>query len=426
MWDTVGALGVPIPIPFWRPWWAFHDTELSKIVNNAYHGIAINEHRWPYKPTIWTRDSEPPNQHLEQVWFAGVHRDVGGSYLEPDLADITLKWMIGRPRKCELTFDPSHFQVDADAGDESRYEGLAINPDPYGLAHESRVGAWNLLPKLMRAIPCGRTSAVPLSGQWVSRTAIARMQAGGYVPRALQTYNGPFADLDSESDQVSEPEAAPQPSDVELADLLRCHTPRLRFDSLESLRPSRIDAYVTQSALMRDAAPQPAAAGLDMLGPPRSERWRLDPLPGQPGLHGPRRSVELLRAYGAEQGLNQAGFCYGRWVTGKDEIFLQYWFFYVDNPFVVDPGRHDGDWEFAQVRLAKTSEAWEATHLTLDQHGLPETHCLPAATVRPEVYVAVGRTPPTSTAEPSLSCRYPTSATVHAGRRILPKCWTSL
>jgi hypothetical protein len=99
IWDTVGALGVPLP------WfrrsnarrYGFHDTELSRLVENAFHALAIDEQRGPFVPSLWQRPGKPIyGQIVEQVWFPGVHSNVGGSYPDTDLADLTLRWMVGR------------------------------------------------------------------------------------------------------------------------------------------------------------------------------------------------------------------------------------------------------------------------------------------------------------------------------------------
>ena len=47
---------------------------------------------------------------MEQVWFTGVHADVGGGYAgtERELANVTLRWMLNRVSAwCGLEFDPS-------------------------------------------------------------------------------------------------------------------------------------------------------------------------------------------------------------------------------------------------------------------------------------------------------------------------------
>jgi Uncharacterized conserved protein len=96
VWDTVGALGVPLLAfeGFNQRKYEFHDTKLSKSVENAYHAIAIDEHRDLYDVTAW--DPEEPvtsPRKLEQRWFAGAHSDVGGGHDDRRLSDVTLRWM---------------------------------------------------------------------------------------------------------------------------------------------------------------------------------------------------------------------------------------------------------------------------------------------------------------------------------------------
>lgn len=96
VWDTVGALGIPVKRfdSFNADHYRFHDQELSAIVENAFHAIAIDEHRENYDVTIWD-PKQKFNQVMEQVWFVGAHADVGGGYEveEHPLADASLAWM---------------------------------------------------------------------------------------------------------------------------------------------------------------------------------------------------------------------------------------------------------------------------------------------------------------------------------------------
>ena len=41
---------------------------------------------------------------LEQVWFPGVHSDVGGGYPASGLADAAFLWMVGKAKDCGLLF----------------------------------------------------------------------------------------------------------------------------------------------------------------------------------------------------------------------------------------------------------------------------------------------------------------------------------
>ena len=116
VWDTVGALGVPrlIKIPFRSKRWTFHDVKLSTYVDNAFHALAIDEHRKPFAPTLWEQQkdalAQQKNEHpqrLEQVWFAGSHSDVGGGYPENEsgLSRLSLEWMVERARECGLDIE---------------------------------------------------------------------------------------------------------------------------------------------------------------------------------------------------------------------------------------------------------------------------------------------------------------------------------
>lgn len=101
VWDTVGSLGVPGEIfEFLNREHRFHDAELSDIVDAAFHAIAIDEKRGPFQPTLWQKDVDKDlgRQVVEQVWFAGVHGNVGGGVEDSRMSDLALRWMIDRVR----------------------------------------------------------------------------------------------------------------------------------------------------------------------------------------------------------------------------------------------------------------------------------------------------------------------------------------
>ncbi len=104
VWDTVGSLGIPgdwaKQLSFASRWY-FHDVHLGPHVDVALHALAIDEKRGAFPPTLWERPKNQaprPDQTVEQVWFAGVHSNIGGSYSDDRLSDITLDWMIKRLR----------------------------------------------------------------------------------------------------------------------------------------------------------------------------------------------------------------------------------------------------------------------------------------------------------------------------------------
>ncbi len=112
VWDTVAALGSPIrplnfvtetlhfPLRFVRTFLdrmvphRFHSFGLSDSVEFARHALSIDEKRHLFAPVIWESLKDDSGGRLKQVWFCGVHTDVGGGYKEEDLSNISLKWMI--------------------------------------------------------------------------------------------------------------------------------------------------------------------------------------------------------------------------------------------------------------------------------------------------------------------------------------------
>ena len=105
VWDTVGSLGIPGDIGrnlLRGKYYQFHEVGLSPKVDVALHAIAVDEKRGPFAPTTWvSKDGAPArkDQAVEQVWFAGAHANVGGSYPDSRLSDIALKWMVQRVGK---------------------------------------------------------------------------------------------------------------------------------------------------------------------------------------------------------------------------------------------------------------------------------------------------------------------------------------
>ena len=119
VWDTVGSLGVPFgnfPGLSARRF-RFHNTNLSKIYEHAYHAMALDEHRKAFKPTLWTRfrpavpdaqgaSARPSAQVVEQRWFVGAHSNVGGGVPGSDMAALPMAWMRGKAQGLGLAFQP--------------------------------------------------------------------------------------------------------------------------------------------------------------------------------------------------------------------------------------------------------------------------------------------------------------------------------
>jgi uncharacterized protein (DUF2235 family) len=200
VWDTVGSLGIPLDgfglgrLVNGR--WGFHDTDLSSRVKFAYQALAIDEERSPFRPTAWTLGSDPADQTLEQVWFSGVHCDIGGGYRDPALSEIALLWMADRAGAAGLALDPERLRAcDAPGDDPRRITAVCVAPDALGLLHNSRKGLYRLLRRYRRPITPDH-----LTCEAVASTAIHRRERmPDYRPAALEGYQGPVAPVRDEA-----------------------------------------------------------------------------------------------------------------------------------------------------------------------------------------------------------------------------------
>ncbi len=148
VWDTVGALGVPLEFlnKFNMKLYEFHDTKLSGIVKSAYQAMAIDENRKDYDVCLWNPD-EQPEQTIEQRWFVGAHCDVGGGYPDRRLSDIALRWMQDRASALGLALNPTDVAEKNYLGSPSdSYQGFMkgayarINPRHYRSLGATRFG----------------------------------------------------------------------------------------------------------------------------------------------------------------------------------------------------------------------------------------------------------------------------------------------
>ncbi|MGY3138339.1 hypothetical protein ACVWZM_009021 [Bradyrhizobium sp. USDA 4501] len=113
VWDTVGSLGLPLGSAAAKVHkYKFLDTHLRLDNENAFHALALDEHRKNFEPTFWTRtirtgQAAPPDRpldHVEQRWFVGAHANVGGGYASDPLAQRPLKWLMDKAAGLGLAF----------------------------------------------------------------------------------------------------------------------------------------------------------------------------------------------------------------------------------------------------------------------------------------------------------------------------------
>jgi uncharacterized protein (DUF2235 family) len=222
VWDTVGALGIPVDGLHLSSWinrrWQFHDTTLSSTVDAAYHALAVDEQRGPFQPALWSQQGDAPkHQILEQVWFSGVHCDIGGGNPEHKLSDIPLQWMVSRARSCGLHFKPEAFSHCTEPGtptnDDEGFQRLTcVAPDALGNFDDSRTGMYRLIPRFRRKLGIAENG-----NEYVSSSALLRRERiADYRPIGLDGYperqNPPVMWLDA--DRMAPSPAGPDGHEV--------------------------------------------------------------------------------------------------------------------------------------------------------------------------------------------------------------------
>jgi hypothetical protein len=132
LFDTVEAYGVPIEelrrainIAIWPI--SFKNGMLCGKVETARHALSLDDERVTFHPLRFDMKSPKDRERIKEVWFAGVHSDVGGGYPEDDLAQVPLTWMVG-----ELGTNLRFI--------EGATDSFTRNASPYAAAHDSRAG----------------------------------------------------------------------------------------------------------------------------------------------------------------------------------------------------------------------------------------------------------------------------------------------
>lgn len=116
VWDTVGAMGVPVDLPWQNQridLYQFDNTDLSPKVEFGFQAISIDEQREDFSPTLWQ-----PREGVKQVLFPGAHADVGGGYApdESGLSNGALRWMADRLSGVGLQFGPNPWPIENSKG----------------------------------------------------------------------------------------------------------------------------------------------------------------------------------------------------------------------------------------------------------------------------------------------------------------------
>jgi hypothetical protein len=145
VWDTVAAYGAPVAeitrgIDRWIWPLSMPNYHLSSKVACARHALALDDERDTFHPLLWDEvherklvNSQDPNERvapdrLQQVWFTGMHSDVGGGYSDDSLAHVSLVWMAREAQRAGLRLH------------REAMEGFERLADSLGPMHDSRAG----------------------------------------------------------------------------------------------------------------------------------------------------------------------------------------------------------------------------------------------------------------------------------------------
>lgn len=151
VWDTVGSLGIPrvgilqnlgLQRDESREM-AFYDTKLPDGLENAFQALALDETRNSFAPAVWEK---PPGNRtrLRQVWFPGVHSNVGGGYDDQELSNITLAWMMSQLSPF-MDFDKDYILDEAEANEDYYHDRRKkVRPWSFGLIKNSMAGLYAL------------------------------------------------------------------------------------------------------------------------------------------------------------------------------------------------------------------------------------------------------------------------------------------
>jgi len=166
LWDTVSSYGwinSPIDLPF---------NGQNPIIRTGRHVISIHERRCCFQDNLWGPSlpgrNNHPGQDIRQVWFTGVHSDIGGSYAEigSGLSKITFEWMLVEAVKKGLLVNGQRAQIVLGQLMPPAFLPKYVPPAPDGTLHDSLSGAWWLLEYFPRKKD-GRWS-LP-RGKWVRK-----------------------------------------------------------------------------------------------------------------------------------------------------------------------------------------------------------------------------------------------------------------
>ncbi len=165
----------------------FENGTIGQHVSEALHLLAIDEKRIAFQPTLFNEGAR-----TQEIWFAGVHSDIGGGYWFDGLSDITLEFMVNKISTKLQLLKESELNYDAlkilNSVDFICWDDINIKPLAHGVLHEQKrsgIKAKTLASRLVRVNKNDSPSSteVPI----VHHTVLERFKkVASYRPYALR------------------------------------------------------------------------------------------------------------------------------------------------------------------------------------------------------------------------------------------------
>jgi uncharacterized protein (DUF2235 family) len=190
VWDTVASILVPrsdrlfIPSLQTLPY-----TRKNPSVQVFRQAMAIDERRRMFRLNRWEDPqkfianpfknvSAHPDQDIKQVWFAGVHSDIGGGYPESEsgLSKFPLRWMIDEAVNHGLIIDKANFNHMVNGYKRRGSSFNYIAPDVSAKIHDSMTAGWKPLEWLPKSAKLK---------EWPGRRALFGLYLPNSEPRLI-------------------------------------------------------------------------------------------------------------------------------------------------------------------------------------------------------------------------------------------------
>ncbi|EGW55488.1 phospholipase effector Tle1 domain-containing protein [Candidatus Endoriftia persephonae] len=199
VWDTVGAVGMPVDelrdgltwllqqlarirfLSKYVPVVEFLDGTPPRHMQHGFHALAIDDQRQAFHPTLWKESGNPAEgAQVEQVWFAGMHSNVGGGYPKDQLALVSLDWMMDRVEACGVRFL------------ESSRAAVRQQLDEHGRMYDSRAGLgiyYRFMPRDLTKLWSDATKSDAARPILIHQSVMQRISAAtqGYAPHNLSS-----------------------------------------------------------------------------------------------------------------------------------------------------------------------------------------------------------------------------------------------